>query len=74
MDRCQLRSSILAFDLILQGDGCRSNCYTCPTGSSDISLFGEEGEKICADVQEGGTRAILQKLKMMMEQCFHDYD
>ena len=67
---------ILAFDLILQGDGCRVPIvkHSALQEALISPCLERDGEKICAEVQEGGERVYSPKLKTMMGQCFHDYD
>ena len=66
---------ILAFDLVLQGDGCRLPIVKhSALQEALISPCLERGEeKICAEVQADGTRSYSPRLKAMMEQCFHQY-
>lgn len=66
---------ILTFDLILEGDGCRVPIvkHSALQEALISPCLERDGKKVCAEVQEDGTRVYSPKLKTMMAQCFHDY-
>ena len=66
---------ILAFDLVLEGDGCRVPIVKHSVLQEALisPCLEREGKKICAEVQADGTMVYSPMLTTEIKRCFHSY-